>query len=334
MNGSRKKILNLKKFENMINDNKSIYLDLNEIEEIVIYYFHEANFNMAEKAIEFANQIFPSSINISILESEILMQKSKGSEAYNLIDKCLDINSENFDLMFQKAKILNKLRKYTDSNAVLEKLNKLNDTISLVDDLLLKNYMNLDKYVKSIKIAKRLISSFPEDKKYMDKLVSCFRLSKRENEAIRFLNEFLSKNPYNQNAWFEIGKLYFEKKMIKESIASHEFSIICDELFSPSYIELAKIYEYNLNFNKAIYYYEILKSLGSESSFSLYRLSVCYEKIGSYDKVIGCLNEIISKDPLYEKAWISIAKHYLRKNDHEKALENLNKALNIIANNY
>ena len=63
-------------------------------------------------------------------------------------------------------------------------------------------------------------------------------------------------------------------------------------------------------------------------------MRVCYEKIGAYDKAINHLNEIISKDPLYEKAWISIAKHYLRKNDHDKALENLNKALNIIANNY
>ena len=43
---------------------------------------------------------------------------------------------------------------------------------------------------------------------------------------------------------------------------------------------------------------------------------------------------IIENDPLYEKAWISIAKYYLRKNDHDKAIENLNKALNIISNNY
>ena len=155
-----------------------------------------------------------------------------------------------------------------------------------------------------------------------------------ENKAIKFLNKFLAKYPYNQNAWFEIGKLYFDKKMIKESIASHEFSIICDETFSPSYVELGKIHEYNLDFNKAIYYYEILRSLDSVTSFSLYRLSFCYEKIGAYDESIKHLNEIISKDPLYEKAWISIAKHYLRENNHDKALENLNKALNIIANNY
>ena len=324
----------LEKFEKMIQDDNPVYLDLNELEEIIIYYFHDANYELAEKAIDLANQIFPKSINISILSSEILLQKSKESEAYELIDDCLNLNSENCDLIFQKAKILNKLKKYNDSNNLLLKLSGVNETIFLVDDLMLRNYMNLDKYSKSIKVAKRLISQFPDDKKYMDKLISCYRLSKMESKAIRFLNKFLEKYPYNQNAWFEIGKLYFDRKMIKESIASHEFSIICNETFSPSYVELGKIYEYKLDFNKAIYYYEILKSLDSVTSFSLYRLSVCYEKIGAYDKAINHLNEIISKDPLYEKAWISIAKHYLRKNDHDKALENLNKALNIIANNY
>ena len=73
----------LEKFEQMIQENKSFYLDLNELEEIIIYYFHEANYDMAEKAIDIANEIFPKSINISILSSEILLQKSKESEAYN-----------------------------------------------------------------------------------------------------------------------------------------------------------------------------------------------------------------------------------------------------------
>ena len=108
----------------------------------------------------------------------------------------MNLNSENCDLIFQKAKILNKLKKYNDSNDLLLKLSGVNETIFLVDDLMLRNYMNLDKYSKSIKVAKRLISQFPDDKKYMDKLISCYRLSKMESKAIRFLNKFLGKYPY------------------------------------------------------------------------------------------------------------------------------------------
>ena len=64
-NGRRDRLEIFKKFERMISENKSIYLDLDEIEEIIIHYFHEANYEMAENAIALANQIFPNTINIS-----------------------------------------------------------------------------------------------------------------------------------------------------------------------------------------------------------------------------------------------------------------------------
>ena len=120
MERDRDSFKSLEKFERMIQDNSTVYLDLNEIEEIIIYYFHEANYEMAEKAINLANQIFPKSINISILSSEILLQKSKESEAFDLINDCLDLNSENYDLIFQKAKILNKLKKSITNIILLE----------------------------------------------------------------------------------------------------------------------------------------------------------------------------------------------------------------------
>ena len=41
------------KFEDMINSNKSIFLDLDDIEDIILYYLNEENFKYAEKAIEF-----------------------------------------------------------------------------------------------------------------------------------------------------------------------------------------------------------------------------------------------------------------------------------------
>ena len=88
------------------------------------------------------------------------------------------------------------------------------------------------------------------------------------------------------------------------------------------------------DFSKAIYYYKIIDSQNKSSSFSLYRLSRCYEKLGDYEISIRYLNRIVEEDPLYEKAWISIAKYYLRNNDHDKAIENLNMALNIISKNY
>lgn len=322
------------RFEKMIQSDSSIFLDNDEIEEIILFYFNDGDIRMAEKAIELGNSLYPKSININILHSEVLLLKGNLNESYNLIEDLLDFNKNSQDLIFQKAKILNKMKKYLDSISILKKIRFSDQLNFFILDLLQKNYMNVEDYDSAIEILTKIISLYPEDKNYFDKLISCYNLSSKEDDAIDFLNKYLEKNPYSANGWYEIGKLYFNQNKIKESIAAHEFGTISDESFSSCYIELGKIYEKKKEYKKSIYYYKIVNTLNKESSFSLYRLSRCYEKVGDYDNALKYLNIIIEKDPLYEKAWIAIAKYYLRKNDHDKAIENLNKALNIISNNY
>lgn len=322
------------RFEKMIQSDSSIFLDNDEIEEIILFYFNDGDIMMAERAIELGNSLYPKSININILHSEVLLLKGNLNESYNLIEDLLDFNKNSQDLIFQKAKILNKMKKYLDSISILKKIRFSDQLNFFILDLLQKNYMNVEDYDSAIEILTKIISLYPEDKNYFDKLISCYNLSSKEDDAIDFLNKYLEKNPYSANGWYEIGKLYLNKNKIKESIAAHEFGTISDESFSSCYIELGKIYEKKKEYKKSIYYYKIVNNLNKESSFSLYRLSRCYEKVGDYDNALKYLNIIIEKDPLYEKAWIAIAKYYLRKNDHDKAIENLNKALNIISNNY
>ena len=216
----------IKKFERMIENDSSIFLDIDELEEIILHYFNEADIKMAEKAIYLGNNLYPNSININILHSEILILKGEINQSYKLIETLLDFNQKNQDLLFQKSKILNKLKKYNESVTVLKNIPHSDQLSFFVLDLLLKNYMNLENYTKSIEILTKILNIYPDDKNYFDKLISCYNLSSKHDDAIIFLNKFLEKNPYTAHAWYEIGKLYFKKNKIKESIASHEFGII------------------------------------------------------------------------------------------------------------
>ena len=333
--GKENKLIELlDKFENMLFSNSSIFLDYDELEEIILYYFNDGEIYKAKKAIQLAHNLYPKSINIFILESEILIQAGKIHEAHLLIDNIFTENKESKDLLFQKAKILNKLKKYKKSNKFLKQITESKELNFFILDLMLKNYMNLEDYHNAIVVNKKILQIFPDDKSYFDKFISCIHLSEKIDDGISFLNEFLEKNPYSYNGWYEIGKLFEKLNRLNESITAQEFAIISHESFAPSYLELGKLYEKKGDFKKSIYYYKVVMNLNKGSSFCLYRLSKCYEKIGEYDNSINFLNKIVENDPLYEKAWISIAKHYLRNNDHDKAILNLNKALEIISNNY
>ena len=111
----------VERFEKMIESDTSIFLDTDEIEEIILYYFNDGDISMAERAIELGNNLYPKSININILHSEILLLKGDVNKSYELIENLLDISENSQDLIFQKAKILNKMKKYMESISILKK---------------------------------------------------------------------------------------------------------------------------------------------------------------------------------------------------------------------
>ena len=111
----------VERFEKMIESNTSIFLDTDEIEEIILYYFNDGDIPMAERAIELGNNLYPKSININILHSEILLLKGDVNKSFELIENLLDFNENSQDLIFQKPKILNKMKEYKESISILKK---------------------------------------------------------------------------------------------------------------------------------------------------------------------------------------------------------------------
>ena len=108
------------KFESMINDDES-FLDLDEVEDIILYYLNEDNFDYAEKAICYGIDLYPESLNIIILKSEFLLTTNKINEA-ELVTKFIKSHKNNSDLIFQKAKILTSNKKYKQSIKILTNL--------------------------------------------------------------------------------------------------------------------------------------------------------------------------------------------------------------------
>ena len=99
--------------------------------------------------------------------------------------------------------------------------------------------------------------------------------------AIGFLNEYLNKNPYNEIAWHQIGRQYFEIKMYEQALVSFDYAIICDEKFVGAYFELAKTLEKLGRYNEAISFYEITLSIDDPTSFAFHRIGECHLILGN-----------------------------------------------------
>ena len=100
------------KFESIIRTNESFFFDVDDFEDIILYYFNDANYSLAEKALFYALKLYPNNININILNSELLIINNQILKADIIIDEFLIKYDNNPDLLFQKAKILNIKKEY------------------------------------------------------------------------------------------------------------------------------------------------------------------------------------------------------------------------------
>ena len=50
---------------------------------------------------------------------------------------------------------------------------------------------------------------------------------------IIFLKEYLSRNPYSEIGWHNLGKSYVKIKMYNEAIAAFDYAIFSDDSFVP-----------------------------------------------------------------------------------------------------
>ncbi len=63
------------------------------------------------------------------------------------------------------------------------------------------------------------------------------------------------------------------------------------------------------------------------------RIGFCYEKLRKDDLAVQYYYKTVHEDPLLDKGWIAITRYYNRKQNYQKALYYINKAINIDSEN-
>ena len=89
------------KFEKMVKENKVIFFDSSEFENIISYYLDSGKLAYAKKALKLSLSQHPFNTNLSLYEIEIFIQEEKFEHALDLINSIL-IFSLNFNFEFDK----------------------------------------------------------------------------------------------------------------------------------------------------------------------------------------------------------------------------------------
>lgn len=321
--------MSLSKFESMLKTNNVYFFDLVEFEEIIVHYLDVGKHSLARKAVKLGMEQHPTSVDLKLLQIELLIFENKLEEATLLVNRLEVVSPQNDEVFIQKATILSKKGAHLEAIKNLEKALGFSDDKADIWSLIGMEYLYLEDYYNARLNFIKCIDVDFEDYSSLYNIVYCFDMQENHEQAIKYLNSYVDKNPYCEVAWHQLGRQYFTLKMYKEALTSFDYSVLIDESFIGGYLEKAKTLEALNRFEEAIDNYLISLELDDPTAFAYTRVGECYERLGKTEIAIRYYKKAVHEDPLLDKSWLLLTNLYFDQKEYQKAAYYIGKALRI-----
>ncbi|MGB6152718.1 MAG: tetratricopeptide repeat protein [Pricia sp.] len=321
------------KFESMLKTDDVYFFDAEDFEDIIHHYLNNGKIALAKKAIKIGLQQHPASVELKLLEVEVLVFENHLDLAENYLDALQVVDSTNEEIFIQRANIFSKKDNHEAAVALLNEALSLSENSFDIYSLLGMEYLFMDDFKLAKESFMRCVAFDEHDYSSLYNVIYCFEFLEDFDGAIHYLNDYLDRNPYCDVAWHQLGKQYFSKEMYPEALTAFDFAIISDDTFIGAYFEKGKVLERMGKYNEAIENYEATIQMEDPTSHAYLRIGRCHEQLENDDMAKYYYYHTVHEDPLLDKGWLAITDFYFRKKNYEKALYYINKALNIDGEN-
>ncbi len=321
------------KFESMLKTDDVYFFDAEDFEDIIHHYLNNGKIALAKKAIKIGLEQHTESIQLKLLDVEVLVFENNLDVAEVYLDKLQLLDSSNEEIYIQRANIYSKKDNHEAAISLLNKALEFSDNGFDIYSLLGMEYLFMDDFKRAKENFMKCVSFDPHDYSSLYNVIYCFEFLEDYDGAIYYLNDYLDLNPYCEVAWHQLGKQYFEKKLYPEALTAYDFAIFSDDTFMGAYFEKGKVLEKMGRFKDAIENYETTINLEDPTSFAYLRIGHCYEQLKNHDMAKYYYYQTVHEDPLLDKGWLAITDLYIKKRNYEKAFYYINKALNIDGEN-
>ena len=105
----------ISKFESMLKTDDVYFFDAEDFEEIIHHYLNNGKISLGKKAIQIGLEQHPNSMELKLLQVEVLAFEDKFEAAETLLDEIQNINAANEEVFIQRANIRSKQDKHQEA---------------------------------------------------------------------------------------------------------------------------------------------------------------------------------------------------------------------------
>jgi len=272
-------------FESNLRSNTSTFLPEEEFEELIDYYDQISNVKKALLAIEQAKHAFPYSGGFHVKSAQIHLQDKNISAAKSAVEQARIYEPSSSELMLVESDILVAELRFEEA---IEQLKKLINIVSKQErsDVYLEiadvcELMHDGPQMSSW--LKKCLLLDPANEEALNRYWNYIDDAGDHEDAVHFHKQLIDKAPYSFLAWNNLGNAYEELGQYKEAINAYEYAIAINEDYYYVYWDLASCYEKMGDWEQAKdIFIEIANQFEQEPQI-LIEIGKCEGQIGNYE---------------------------------------------------
>ena len=320
----------LKRFERVLKDKSSTYLDVYQFERIIDHYLDGNHFKEALDAVNMALSLHPSVSSLVIKQAQIFAEKGEPAKALSTLAKIETLESANNEYHLIKGMAYNQLGKITEAEKSFDEA--LNHTFEDRDEVLYDIALSFEfihHYKTAIKYLLKALEDTTDKLEIIYELAYCYERIHDYHKTIEFFKKYLDIEPYADSVWHNLGFVYFKTEDYEKAIDAYDYTIAINDRFSSAYLNKAIAMAHLGKYADAIGVYKEFLELEPENVVAMCHLGECLEKTKDYDLASEWYRKAVHIDPEFSDAWFGLAVCNQHQSENINALSCIEKAIEL-----
>lgn len=314
-------------FENTVLNGKNQFFDVDELEIIIDYYFEVNDLKPLERAIQYAEQLYPDSTTIRLRRAHLMISKEQYAQALRVLNQMREAEPENTDVAYSLGVANGAVGESQKAIAYFKEAATDGWMLGRIYANMAEEYYKLKDYDAALNFYRKAMESDScDDVTIYNYYDVCYEAGRTE-QAVDYLANYVKDNPYSKEAWYCLGCGYRDLTLYEKAVDAFEFAIAIDKGYVDAYTALSQTQDFMGRTSEAVT--TMLRVLDHcDDRAKIYRtIGSLYAREANYDTAMAYYKKAIEENPADAEAYAAMALCYLELGDTATAVSKVNRAL-------
>ncbi|MBR1550417.1 MAG: tetratricopeptide repeat protein [Bacteroidales bacterium] len=314
-------------FENTVLKGRTQFFDVDEMEIIIDYYFEVNDLKPLERAVEYAEELYPNSTTIRLRRAHLMMSHEQYWMALKVLNQMRQAEPDNTDVAYSLGVANGAVGESEKAIAYFKEAARDGWMLGRVYANMAEEYYKLKDYDSALNFYRKAMESDSCDDITIYNYYDVSYVSGRIEQAEDYLDNYVKKNPYSKEAWYCLGCAYRDLTLYEKAVDAFEFAIAIDKCYVDAYVALSQTQDFMGCTSEAVT--TMIRVLDyCDDRAKVYRtIGNLYAREANYDTAMAYFKKAIDDNPNDAEAYAAIALCYMETGDNAMALSSVKRAV-------